>query len=176
VIATLPATPLLLGQLSRLREVRAGQQDQELLAAEAVCEVERAQLLAQLVGDLLEHDVAYGVTSRVVDRLEVVEVADDDADGLAGQLGLLRQLEYACAERLAVEHAGQLVDDGVAAVLDVRAHEWGGEHGNTQQQRHGRDHKHRVVDDLLRVDAEGDGKEDEDVDDHADDNAAHGKT
>jgi hypothetical protein len=59
------------------------------------------------------------VASRVVDRLEVVEVADDDADRLAGQLRLLSELGDAGTERLAVEHARQLVDHGVAAVLDV---------------------------------------------------------
>ena len=45
-----------------------GHEDQELLAAETVGEVERAQLLAQQVGDLLEDDVADGVAAGVVDR------------------------------------------------------------------------------------------------------------
>jgi len=166
----------LLGERRRLLEVGPGQQDQELLAAESIGEVESAQLLAQLVGDLLEHDVADRMAARVVDHLEVVEVSDDDADRLTGQLGLLRELDHARAERLAVEHAGQLVDHSVAAVLDVRAHERRGEHRYAQKKGDRRDQQHRIVDDCVRVDSKRHGHEDRDVDDHARDYAAHGES
>ncbi len=58
------------GELGGLLEVRAGHEDQELLAAEAVGEVEGAQLLAQQVGHLLEHHVADRMAVGVVDRLK----------------------------------------------------------------------------------------------------------
>ena len=88
MVTATPRPPSLLATLSRNRsasspellEVGPRQQDQELLAAEPVGQVEGAQLLAQLVGDLLQHDVADGVAARVVDLLEVVEVSDDDPD------------------------------------------------------------------------------------------------
>ena len=41
-------------QGGRLRQIGAGQQDEELLAAEAVGEVERPQLLAQGVSDVTQ--------------------------------------------------------------------------------------------------------------------------
>ena len=75
--------------------VGAGDQDQELLAAEPVGEVEGAQLLADRVGDVGEHRVADRVPEGVVDALEVIEVAEHDPDRLAGQLRLLLELERA---------------------------------------------------------------------------------
>ena len=84
--------------------------------------------------------------------------------GLAGNLRLLRELGDARAERLAVEHAGQLIDHGVAAMLDVRAHQRRGEHRDAQKQRDRGDHEDRVVQNLMRVDAERDGEQDHDVD------------
>jgi hypothetical protein len=71
-----------LGQLGGVREVGAGQQDDELLAAAAVEEVERAQRGAQSVGDVGEDGVPGGMAVRVVDALEVVDVAGDQPNRL----------------------------------------------------------------------------------------------
>ena len=109
-----------LGKLGRALDLRARHQHQELLAAEAIREIERAQLRAQHVGDVLEHLVADRVSVPVVDELEAVHIADDQPDRLAGDAGLFGELLHARGQRVTVEHAGQLVDHGVAAVLDVR--------------------------------------------------------
>ena len=65
-----------------LVELRARKQDEELLAADPITEIERAQLLAQLIRDVLEHRIAGRVSVRVIDALEVVDVADDQRDRL----------------------------------------------------------------------------------------------
>ncbi len=64
----------MLGELGGLREIRSGNKDQELLAAETVGEIERAQLLAQQIGDLLQDGVADAVAARIVDLLEVIQI------------------------------------------------------------------------------------------------------
>ena len=61
-------------------EVRAGEQHDELLAADAVDEVERPQRLSHRVGDVLEHGVAGRVAVLVVDPLEVVEVGHEQPE------------------------------------------------------------------------------------------------
>ena len=62
-----------------LRVDDAVEQDGELVAAEAGDGVGRPHGRLEPGGDLLQHEVAGGVTEAVVDRLEVVEVDEDDA-------------------------------------------------------------------------------------------------
>jgi hypothetical protein len=76
----------------------------------------------------------------VVDRLEAVEVGHDDADGAAVDHGLGGDLGQAPAQRAAVEHAGQRVDDRLAAVLDVGAHQRGRQDRHAAQQREREEH------------------------------------
>src|SRR5205823_8234164 len=68
----------------RALEFGAGQEDQELLASDPVGEIECPQLLAELLRDLLEHEVADLASPRLVDLAEVIEVSDDDAYRIAG--------------------------------------------------------------------------------------------
>src|SRR5581483_3096400 len=89
-----------LGHRRRLLEAGARQQHQELLAADAVGEIERAQLLAQHVGDVLQDGVSRHMTVGVVDVLEVVEVAHDQPDRLARAARDLRELERAVLQRV----------------------------------------------------------------------------
>ena len=72
-----------------------------------------AHLVAQRRGHGLEHEVADGVAVDVVDGLEVIQVADDDADGQGDVARLRVELGHAGLERLAVEEAGQWIDHGV---------------------------------------------------------------
>jgi len=108
-----------LRQLGALAHVAAGYEDEELLAADPVGEVVRPQLLAEHVGEIGQDRVAGGVSEGVVDPLEVVNVTEDHPDWLAGDLRLLRQLRHPVLECLAVEHPRELVDHGLAAMLDV---------------------------------------------------------
>src|SRR4051794_8554315 len=68
--------------------VPSGQEDYELLAAEPVDELERAEGLAHLIGTVAEDGVAAVMTVGVVHGLEAVEVGKDGADRAAGQDGL----------------------------------------------------------------------------------------
>ena len=61
-----------------------GQQDRELVAAEAGHGVRLAHDVAQPVGDLDEQLVAAGVAEGVVDLLEAVDVEQHEADRVAG--------------------------------------------------------------------------------------------
>ena len=101
------------------RHVGAGKDDEKLLAAHPICEVVRAQRLAEPVGDLDQHGIAHSVPVFVVDALEVVDVAGDHGHRLAGDLGLCGQLVQPLVERPAVEHARETVDHGFGAVIDI---------------------------------------------------------
>jgi hypothetical protein len=90
--------PRPLGREQRLLRGRVGQQPGELLAADAPDRVDRARLRGDPPGRLGEHPVADRMAVLVVDRLEAVEVHDDEperAPTCAEPRGLLGQ---ACAE------------------------------------------------------------------------------
>ena len=114
--------------------IRTGEQDQELLASEAVGEIERAQPLAQVVGDVAQHRVADGMPVSVVDALEVIEIDDDHPDRSLDDSRLVAELIDADAEGTAVEHAGQWVDHRRAAVLQVGPQEGQREEGDRPEQ------------------------------------------
>jgi hypothetical protein len=65
--------------------LRRAREQRELLATEAVEQLEGPQGAAHGVGDVAQHGVADAVAVVVVDRLEVVEVGQDDADRLVGE-------------------------------------------------------------------------------------------
>ena len=98
-----------------------GSSTQELLAADPVDELERAQRLADLVGGVAQHGVAALVAVLVVDPLEAVEVEQHDGHRAAGQARLLLDLGDARLERRAVEQAGERVEHGPVAVLELAA-------------------------------------------------------
>ena len=88
-------------------------QDGELVSAEARGRIGRSHGLEQASGDLLQHLVARGVTQAVVDRLEVVEVEEDDRDARVlarsaservrdpvGEQRAVRQARHGVVERL----------------------------------------------------------------------------
>ena len=66
------------------------EQDRELVAAQAGRGVGRAQGRLQALADLGQQLVARGVPERVVDRLEVVEVHEQDRDRLVGRAACAR--------------------------------------------------------------------------------------
>ena len=108
--------------------VQPGQQDEELLAAEAVHRLEGAHAVAHPAGHLAEHGIPDDVAMAVVDRLEVVDVADDGRDRPAGVGRLMGQLGQPGRQRGAVERAGEVVDERRTArgVIEV-AHDERGE-------------------------------------------------
>ena len=98
-----------LGELGRVLHVEVGQQDQELVAADAGDDVRVARAGAKQVGDLDEHPVAVRVTERVVDLLEAVEVEAEDGDGEpAAARAREREVEL-LAEHAPVRQLRQLV-------------------------------------------------------------------
>ena len=98
--------------------VGAGQQDRELVAAQARNGIRRAQIRAQTRADLTQQVVADVVTEGVVDRLEVGEVHDQHRDGFAGAWLAQELLLQAFDEERAVRQAGQqIVEQLVLALL-----------------------------------------------------------
>ena len=83
-----------------------GQQDRELVAAEARDDVVVPQRAAQPLGDLLEQLVAAVVAERVVDVLEPVDVEQHEADARAG-LAAPRGSSGASARRACAGWAGR---------------------------------------------------------------------
>src|SRR6266536_6215186 len=115
-------------ELVGVRECRLREDDRELVAADPALDVGRADDLADALGGLGEHAVAGEVPDAVVDRLEVVEVEDDEGEVAvvavrAGDLAGERVVEVA-----PVVQAGERVEVGelasfpeAARILDCRA-------------------------------------------------------
>ena len=91
----------------------AGQQDGELVAAEAGHDVGRTQHAAQPLGDAAEQAIAGAVAERVVDDLEVVEVDEQHGDAPAGA----QRAAEALHEQLAIGQAGERVVVGLPGEL-----------------------------------------------------------
>ena len=103
----------------------AGQQDGELVAAEAGDDVARSQDAAQPLGHAAEEAIAGAVAERVVDDLEVVEVDEQHGDAPLGaqRAAQAREEELAVGqarERVVVGLPGELVL-GEPALGDVDA-------------------------------------------------------
>ena len=114
-------------ELVRVSGGRLRQQDRELVPADAAGDVGRADDVLDALGGLGQHCVAGEVADPVVDRLEVVEVEDDQRQAppiavRAGDLACQRLVEVApvVESREGVE-VGQLLGLAEAAgVLDRR--------------------------------------------------------
>ena len=80
--------PQSFGSLDALLQCRARTNDDEFLASVARYEVAGIDFVPEAVRDVDEHLVAHGVSKRVVDRLEVIDIGKDRAEGI-GRLPLL---------------------------------------------------------------------------------------
>ena len=95
---------------TQLARAGLGQQDRELVAAEAAEHVGGAQVGRERAGDGAQQVVTGGVAAGVVDGLEVVEVDHDQAERAAVVADVVAQLGLeALGEAAAVERAGQRV-------------------------------------------------------------------
>ena len=95
-----------------LAALRVGDDDCELVAAHTADVAVCADFIDQPLGDGAKHGVALGVAERVVDRLEAVEIEEQDrARHIAGGRGAQRLAEQ-LADAAAVGQAGQHVDIG----------------------------------------------------------------
>ena len=127
-----------LGDLDRVLAAGAGQDDEDLLAADPVDRVAGPQRRPHRVGDFLQDGVAGGVAEPVVDPLEVVEVAEQHRvrEALAGVAGPAVELAQALLQGVAVEEAGQRVEGRAAAVGAVGLDQGAGEDHGAEDQRH----------------------------------------
>ena len=73
----------------------------------AAADVHRPDLVAEPLRDLREHGVAGEVTDPVVDRLEVVEIEDQEREPPVVALGAQRLPAQGLVEVALVEEAGQ---------------------------------------------------------------------
>ena len=102
--------PDALGDLERLLRRRLGQEDAELLAAEARRHVVVAQLGAEDLGDALQHRVAGEVAVGVVDVAQQVEVGHDQRQRPVEPLRAAELLGQRRGEVAGVEEARLRVD------------------------------------------------------------------
>ena len=119
----------LVGEGERVGAVDLGQHDGELLAAVARQDVLAPDLALDDRRQLLEHVVAGEVAEAVVDRLEAIDVEQDQRQLATIALGARHFAVELLEEIAAVEHLRQTVDGGeaidllVVGVLDVAARE-----------------------------------------------------
>ncbi len=129
----------LLATLTGVCQAAAGQQDAEFLAAEAAEQITGAQMHAASLHGLAQHVVAGRVAVLVVDRFEVIQVAQEHAHFL---LRLLIRFELALRlldEVRPVVDAGEAVDARQLHEVQLRAlgavGEQRDEHRHDDQQR-----------------------------------------
>jgi hypothetical protein len=82
----------------RLVALRAGEDQRELIAADAARNVALARAPPQLIGHRAEETVALGMAASVVDLLEPVEVQQRDAEGRVRAYRTVDQLLDAAVE------------------------------------------------------------------------------
>ncbi|MNO34805.1 hypothetical protein D3C76_248490 [compost metagenome] len=112
--------------------VQAGQQDDELVAAQAGHGVDITHLLLQALGNALEQQVADRVAEAVVDVLETVEVKEQHRALAVGHLRAGERGLQAVLEQGTIGQAGQRVVVGLVVELGLGVLEAGdvGEHGD----------------------------------------------
>ena len=93
------------------------QDHRELLTAVATQHVRAARAIDDRGSDRLDHAIADRVAVAVVDRLEVIDVADDQRDRVAVALGAAVLFFDALVEVAAIEQPGQAVADRELARL-----------------------------------------------------------
>ena len=103
-----------LGQLQRVRDFRAGQQDREFVATEARAGIAGADLGLGTPRHFLERLVAGQVAEAIVDLLEVVDVDHEARQRLARALRSRELLAQAVVEIAAVVPAGEEIGDAAA--------------------------------------------------------------
>ncbi len=86
-----------------------GDEDHELVAARPADEIDSANAGLEAPRDLAQHFVAGTVSERVVDRLEAVEVEEQDREAPAVGLRSRDRIRQPLFEREAVRQAGQPV-------------------------------------------------------------------
>ena len=94
------------------RGIDPGEQDAEFVAAEPGDKVFPAHLIGQPLGNLLQQHVTHGVSERVVDLLEPVEIEQQQGDDLTGG-ALLESGGAAAQQQRAVGQPGQAVVGGL---------------------------------------------------------------
>src|SRR5688572_25192469 len=98
-----------LGELHRLRDLGAREQDREFIAAEARTGVARADLALRAPRDFFESLVAGQMTKAVVDLLEMIDVDHQAGQRLSRSFRARELLAQAVVEIAAVVPAGQEV-------------------------------------------------------------------
>ena len=93
------------------------EQDRELVATEPGRRVRRAEARPQPLPHLAQQTVAGRVSERVVDRLEVVEVHEQDRHRQVGARQALQRVLDAVAEERAVREPGDRVVEGLVRQL-----------------------------------------------------------
>ena len=99
------AGPDAIDDAGRLLHAGVLEDQRELVAAQAEGAVRAAQGGAQHVADRLERHVALEVAVVVVERLEAVDVEDDEREALPVARGAVDLLGQAAGEGAAVAHA-----------------------------------------------------------------------
>ena len=97
------------------------QQQRELVAAESGDGVATAHTRPQSLGDDHQDLVADGVAEAVVDRLEVVEIDEEQGDSVVRALGPLNPLFHAIAKEHAIGQIGQRIVERLMRKLVLEA-------------------------------------------------------
>ena len=128
----------LLGDLGHVHgAVHRGQQQRELVAAQARHRVALAQRPEQPLRDALEQAVAHAVAQRVVDDLEAVQVQEQHGQPLARAVRVGHRHRETVVEQHPVGQAGERVLVGQAADTLLRPLALGDVEGREQQRRRG---------------------------------------
>ncbi len=134
----------------RLRQLRTLEQDGELVAAEAGNGVTGAHRMRRAPADLDEYLVADAVSQAVIDVLELVEVAEEDAERHRVRSAWLQCMGEPVGEQLPIRQAGQRIVERLMGQLGLEI-DPGGDVADGDDQALHRRVSHQVGDRSLDV-------------------------
>ncbi len=111
--------------LDLLARLRIGDDDRELVAAHASDMAVLADLVAQPLGDRLEHRVALGMAECIVDRFEPVEIEEHDRAGHIAGRGVAQRFAEQLADPATIGQARQYVHVGEVGQAFLRLANFG---------------------------------------------------
>ena len=107
-----------------------GHQQHELIAADARDRIDRAYQSRQAARDLLQQLIARGVSQRIVDELEAVEIANHHRERAPVAIGVRHRLRQAIVQEHAIRQARERIVSREMAQLPVGGLQTSGAHAD----------------------------------------------
>ena len=124
--------------------IRVGKDDRELISAEPRTQVYLSDHPAQAPGEPRQHVVACLVAMALVHQMELIEVQDQQREGVAESIGAIALVFQSVLERPVAGHSRETVDVGLLGRIGHDTRLLSAQCGYGADGRHGRECKQRL--------------------------------